>query len=233
MSNKKKEDQAEVDLEKRIKKYLSMSDLVSMTKVYIIESPSFNDILENRKEGGALSKVLDLSKIRNELYNVSDIDTLRLALTQIAEEVNEIKSELGAVHLHFSMHGSDLGIELSDKTFLDWESFYNIIKEFNDNIGYIELPNGQKISPTYLTFSVCDGFYANTIKDFGKESPFTTLIGPVQPVTWSDSLLAYSIFFHNTIIKKLGTMTALENMNKIVGVEGVFQAEPAKGMKIY
>lgn len=54
MSNKKKEDQAEVDLEKRIEKYLSMSDLVSMTKVYIIEFPSFNDILENRKEGGTL-----------------------------------------------------------------------------------------------------------------------------------------------------------------------------------
>lgn len=210
-----------------------MSDLVSMTKVYIIESPSFDDILENRKEGGALSKVLDLSKIRNKLYNVSDIDTLRLALMQIAEELSKIKSELGAVHLHFSMHGSNLGIELSDKTFLDWGSFYNIIKEFNDSIEYIELPNGQKISPTYLTFSVCNGFYAHTIKDFGEESPFTTLIGPVEPVTWSDSILAYSIFFHNTIIKKFGTKTALENMNKIVGVEGLFKAEPGKGMKIF
>ncbi|MFH1315683.1 MAG: hypothetical protein ABIH67_04805, partial [Candidatus Uhrbacteria bacterium] len=165
-----------------------MSELIMMTKVFIIESPSFIDIIENRKEGDALGKTLDLARIENETFSVSDIDTLKIAYQRIAEEVNRIKGDLGAVHLHFSMHGSVDGVALSDKTFLDWKTFYTLLKDFNDSIGYISLPNGLQIVPTYLAFSVCDGFEARKIKEFGEESPYTGLIGPTQPVEWSDSL---------------------------------------------
>lgn len=209
-----------------------MSELIQMTKVYIIESPSKEDIEADRNEGGALGKTLELATIKNKVYTVSNVDGLKEALLEIAIEVEEIKKELGAVHLHFSMHGSEDGITLTDDTFINWQEFYEIIKEFNDNIKYIELPNGLKIAPTYLTFSVCKGFSATAIKDFGEESPYTALIGPTDSVEWADSLLAFSIFFHNVIIKKTGTTTALENMNKTVGLDNVFQADGGKGMAI-
>ena len=92
------------------------------------------------------------------------------------------------------MHGSIDGLTLTDETLLNWEKFHEIIKEFNDLIEYIEV-HGLKIAPTYLTFSVCNGFSATKIKDFGEESPYTVLIGPTDAVGWSDSLLAFSIFF--------------------------------------
>lgn len=209
-----------------------MSKLIMLTKFFIIESPSFIDIIENRKEGDTLGKTLDLARIENETFYVSDIDTLKIAYQRIAKEVNRRKGDLGAVHLHFSMHGLVDGVALSDKTFLDWKTFYSLLKEFNDSIGYISLPNGLKIAPTYLAFSVCEGFEARQIKEYGEESPYTGLVGPTQPVEWSDSLLAFSIFYHNTILKNTGILVALDNMNKIVGIDNLFQADSGKGMKI-
>ena len=209
-----------------------MSELIQMTKVYIIESPSKDDIEAGRNEGGALGKTLELATIKNKVFTISNVEEFKVVLLEIALEVEEIKADLGAVHLHFSMHGSEDGITLTDETLINWQEFHDIIKEFNDNIKYIELPGGLKIAPTYLTFSVCKGFSATKIKEFGEESPYTALIGPTESVEWADSLLAFSIFFHNVILKKTGTTTALKNMNEIVGLGNVFQADGGKGMVI-
>lgn len=209
-----------------------MSELIEMTKVFIIESPSFVDIFEKRKEGYALGKILELATIDNEIYAVSDLETLRMAFGKISSSVNEIKGNLGAIHLHFSMHGSENGVALSDKTFVDWRAFYDVLKVFNDSIGYISPSGGQKIAPTYLAFSVCYGFSAKKIKDFGDESPYTALIGPTQPVSWADSLLAFSVYYQNTILKRLGVRVALTNMNKIIGLNNIFQSDPGKGIQI-
>jgi len=209
-----------------------MSELIEMTKVYIIESPSIEDVEAGRNEGGALGKILELATIDNEVFTISNLDEFKGALKIIAEEVNEIKGKLGAVHLHFSMHGSDGGITLTDGTFMDWSNLHEILKEFNDSIKYIEMPNGLKIAPTYLSFSVCKGFSARAIKELGDESPYTSLIGPTESVEWSDSLLAFSIFFHNAILKKTGITKALKNMNETVGLDNVFRADAGKGMTL-
>ena len=208
--------------------------LINMTKVYIIESPSYMDILDNRKEGEALSKILDLGQIKNEVHSVSNQETLLTALDRIADDVNATKKDLGGIYLHFSLHGNKNGIALSDNTFLNWESFFNFIKHFNDRVSYLET-NGIKISPTYLVFSVCDGYYAKAIKDFDKEkfSTYSIMVGPVSPVEWSDSLLAYSIFYHNVIIKQIGTPAALKNMNTTIGLENVFRADSGTGLDLF
>jgi hypothetical protein len=207
-----------------------MNELIKMTKVFIIESPAFIDILDNRNEGDALCKTLDLAKIENEMFHVSDMETLQLAFVRIAQSVSKIKEVLGGIYIHFSMHGSNEGLQLSDKSFLPWRDFYELIKDFNDNLGYIENPNRIKIAPIFLVFSVCDGFNAKAVKNFGDESPFTALIGPTRPIEWADSLIAFSIFYHNIVLKKLGIKVALKNMNEFIGDETVFQSDLAKGM---
>ncbi len=209
-----------------------MSELIKMTKVYIIESPSFLDIIDDRREGEALSKILSLAKIKNDVYSVSDTETLEIAFNRIADDINSIKKDLGGVYIHFSLHGSTKGIALSDKTFLHWKSLFTFIKDFNNKIDYVKLPNGIHLSPTYLAFSVCDGYSAKLIKNFDEDtySTYSALIGPTEPVSWSDSLLAYSIFYHNIIIKELNVTTALENMNKTVGLNEVFKVDLGNGM---
>lgn len=209
-----------------------MSELIDMTKVFILESPSKEDNEAGRNEGGALGETLELATIDNEVFTISSLDEFKGALEVIAKEVNEIKGKLGAVHLHFSMHGSDDGIVLTDGTFLDWTKLHEVLKEFNDSIKYIEMPSGLKIAPTFLSFSVCNGFAARAIKDMGDESPYSALIGPTESVEWSDSLLAFSIYFHNVILKKTGTAKALKNMNETVGLDNVFHADGGKGMTI-
>jgi hypothetical protein len=205
-------------------------ELIEKTKVYIIESPSFLDLLDNRKEGEALSKILDLSQIKNVAYSVSDKKTLKLALDRIADDVLLIRKDLSALHIHFSLHGNKEGIALSDTSFLTWKDFFPYIKALNDKIGYIE-NNGLRASPTVLVFSVCDGYHAKEIKSFDEEncSTYTVLIGPETPVEWADSLLAYSIFYHNIIYKVTGHKTALENMNNVIGTD-VFKADPGTGL---
>lgn len=84
-----------------------MSDLVPLTKVYIIESP-FTDILENRKEGVALSSILSLARIDNEVFSVSDMYTLKLAFQKIAENVLQAKGQLGMVQIHFPYMGLEM-----------------------------------------------------------------------------------------------------------------------------
>lgn len=209
-----------------------MSELKGMTKVYIIESPSNVDVLDGRKEGQALGSILNLAEISNETYGVSDFVTLKLALKRIAEDVIRLRNSLGGVHLHFSMHGCKEGIALTDGTFINWSTFYSIIKEFNDSIGYMTLRDGQKIAPTFLAFSVCEGLEAKIIKTYGDESPYTALVGPTQPVSWSDSLLAYSIYYHNIILKKIGAESAINNMNHVIGIAGLFQSDPGKGFEL-
>jgi hypothetical protein len=206
--------------------------MIEMTKVYIIESPSFIDLLDNRKEGEALSRILDLSQIKNIVYSVSDIQTLELALDRIADDILKDRRDYGAVHLHFSLHGNKQGIALSDTSTLTWKTFFPYIKTLNDKIGYIET-NGLRISPTVLVFSVCDGYYAKEIKSFDEENctTYTALIGPENPVEWADSLLAYSIYYHNAIYKSTGQKIALSNMNTAIGID-VFKSDPGTGLEM-
>ena len=67
-------------------------EIKEITKIFIIESPSADDIKEDRKEGLALSEILRLSNIQNTYINVDNIGNFKRTLKEISTEVKkEIK----------------------------------------------------------------------------------------------------------------------------------------------
>lgn len=207
-------------------------DIKKITKIFIIESPSLEDIKINRKEGLALSEILKLSDIQNTYINVISISEFRNALDVISHEIREYIKRFGAITLHFSMHGNQEGLKFTSEEFLNWEEFYLILKSFNDYLGYLQHPNGMLFAPVSINLSVCEGFYATEIKKFGAESPYLSLIGPVEKVHWADSILAFATYYHNTLHHTNGGKIAVEKMNLINDFENIFRIDLMEGVKL-
>ncbi len=207
-------------------------EIKAITKIFIIESPSTEDVKEDRKEGLALSEILRLSNIQNTYMNVDSIDNLKTTLKQISSEVKREIKKYGAITLHFSMHGNQTGIGLTNGEFIDWNNLYLILKDFNDVLGYITLPNGKKLAPVNLHFSVCQGFCAIAIKNIGSESPYQSLIAPTVAVNWADSIMAFATYYHNTLHKKNGSKIAVEKMNSINDFNNVFKIDLMESLEL-
>lgn len=202
-----------------------MKDIV---KIYIIESPGPNDILDNRKEGFALSEILKLADIKNTYYSVVDRKTFSECLNRIYTDIKSIDPVLGGIVFHLSMHGNKTGIGLTNGEFIDWTEFYKIFDEFNQRLGYITLPNKITVSKFSISMSTCEGFSAHIIKDYSEYPLYTSLIGPITSVNWSDSLISFATYYHNTIHKTFGIKVAVDKMNSASGLDNVFQVSSAK-----
>src|SRR6185436_6264506 len=196
--------------------------LKDITKIFIIESPSKDDIVSGKREGVALSEMLTLARIQNSCFTVEDKDTLTKILGQIADEFRSRKMEWAAIYLHFSLHGNKEGVGLTNNEFIDWKEFHKTIKHFNEAIGYLQVSKFPKFAPINLHFSACEGFSATTIKDLGEESPYISLVGPTCAVDWADSLMAFSVYYHAIIHKKTGMRRGVEIMNLVNGFDNIF-----------
>lgn len=207
-------------------------ELKDITKIYIIESPSSTDILDNRKEGYALSEILKLADIQNQYYNVVDRKNLFECLNRIHNDAKTINGGLGHVIMHISMHGNSDGLGLTNEEFISWKEFAVILSDFNTKLGYIDFGNGFKCSPIAINMSSCKGFNAKAINEYSTESLYSTLVGPIESVNWSDSLLAFATYYHNTIHKTNTIRVAVDVMNKSAGLKNIFQVDAAKGLGI-
>lgn len=203
-------------------------NLKEITKIFIIESPSAEDIKDDRKEGHALSEILRLANIQNSYRQVANSNELEAALGSIATEVNSHKNKFGAITLHFSFHANEDGFRLTSQEIVKWSVFFGSIKKFEDRLGYIAAP-GIKIAPVNLNFSACKGYNAVKIKPMGETCPYFMLVGPTENVDWSDSLLAFATYYHNTIHKRKGNKEAVALMNIVNGFQDIFQFDLAPG----
>lgn len=207
-------------------------NIKEITKIFIIESPSSENVKQNIKEGLALNEILNLSNIKNTYFKVDSITSFNAKLIEISCEVkNEIK-KYGAITLHFSMHGNKDGIGFTNGEFLNWEDLYIIIKDFNDYLGYIPIPNEKMLAPINLHLSVCEGFYAVALKKLGNESPYQSLVAPIVSVSWTDSIIAFATYYHSTLHKLNGGKIAVEKMNLINDFDNVFRIDLADGLRL-
>lgn len=209
------------------KNEFKMKDIV---KIYIIESPGSLDILDNRKEGYALSEILKLAEIKNKYYNVVDRNTFTECLNRIFNDIKATGQDLGGIILHLSMHGNNTGIGLTNGEFIYWKEFYAIFDDLNLRLGYIILPNNVRVSKFDIYMSSCEGFNAQVIKEYSEYPLYTSLIGPVTSVNWSDSLIAFATLYHNTIHKTNILKVGVDKMNSAAGLDNVFQIASANGL---
>jgi hypothetical protein len=210
--------------------------MAHLTKIYIIESQSPNDILRNKTEGKALSASLDLAEIPNHHFQVIDYKCLNQCIEFVCEDINSLKGKgLVAPYIHISAHGNEKGIGLTSGEFIEWAAFALKVDRINELIG--KLPKTPKknpieISPMNYCFSTCKGYNAFKIQGEALENKFSSIIGPTESVDWSDSLLAFMSLYHQIFYKKQKAIKAVEIMNTTAGLDNVFKIAMGYGMVI-
>lgn len=200
--------------------------------VFIIESPSARDILDERSEGEALCAGLRLAGIHALRYRVYDRDALDEAFRRLALETRtrthfvpgqQVRTTLVVPSFHFSAHGNAEGIALTSGEFLTWEELRSTLLQFARASGTLSDRDDVPFAAIEVVFSACEGLSARKMFGFGKPFPCVVVVGPTVPVTWPEALTAFLTFYHLTIAKRMKPDDAVFVMNASAGLENVFQ----------
>ena len=187
------------------------------SKIYIIESPSTNDVEVGINEGQTLSSAFKLARLNNAYFIVNDRESFIETFNKIASEIKEtLDNKTPMPFLHFSLHGNKNGIGLTNNDFIDWKEFRKILMKFNHEVGFVK-DNFMVFSRVSISMSVCWGIYAMEMFIPNKLPPFYSLIGPTEKVDWVDSLVAFVTFYHNLVYKRSTIMDSLSRMNTASG----------------
>ena len=189
--------------------------------VFILESPSEDDLRAGRIESEALEAALRLACIPTVRYLVKDRPTLKDALARAAASAaRKPRGRPVAPTVHISAHGNVEGIGLTDGTLLTWAELREALLEFARASGRLS-PGG--VGLVDLCMSTCEGAHAAKMFDIGAPYPCFGIVGPTAKVAWTDSLVAYVTFYHLKVTKDLMIPEVIGPMNKAAGVE-VFAA---------
>jgi len=153
--------------------------------VYIIESPSHNDIKHDVYEGSVLKNGLDIRRLQYE-YNIAHRKNqfMQLLGNNLFQKIGEYQK---FPILHFAMHGSPNGIELTDNTFLDWNEFAHLLSKIKLSI----YPY-----PLIICMSSCWGSFARQMAMRPGDLPFDILVGNNSPTDLDDLAIAYLVFYN-------------------------------------
>ena len=196
-------------------------------RIYIIESPSNENLDVGRLEGDTLFSALELANCDVTYKLVTSLEEFSEAFEFIIEDFYKKKGKFHAMpFIHISAHGDENGIELTNGDQIDWIDFKDELEIMNRAIGYILVPNGYSpnISRLVLCFSTCKGY--NSFKIWSNHQticPFQAIVGPTEDIEWSDSLTAFIVFYHLTNNKTLSLEEAVSIMNRASHLNNIFK----------
>src|ERR1700681_2231859 len=178
--------------------------------VHIIESPSPEDLLAGRTEGAALSESLKLAGIK-QCYNLATneetfLKALGLRLGQAVKNLRAFPV------VHFSMHGSENGLGLTDGQLIEWDQLATYFRSISEALKW------------ELIVSISSCFSARGIRMAMSEradSPFHNLVGHPGSPSWEDAAVAFITFYH-LLFKGYELQYAVEAMNIAAGSEEKF-----------
>lgn len=198
---------------------------VDMDRVYILESPSPEDLYNSRCEGRALYEALRLAETDVTYHLAASVEMFKEGLRFVVDDFFAKSGKWSTMpFIHISAHGDSNGIQLTDGDYFLWEDFREELKNINEKIGYVPgLGKGDSkfVSRLVLCFSTCEGFDAHKIHA-EDPCPFQFLVGPISIVTWPDSLTAFQVFYHAANHRGEPFLDALNLMNKAAGLDNVF-----------
>lgn len=172
--------------------------------VYIIESPSPTDLLNDFAEGRILRDVLRLSGIHCQYHLAVNEDTFSTALLTHYKAAFA-PGEPPPTILHISAHGNQSGFGMTDGRLVEWKTLAPILRGFNKAL------QGRLI----LSMSACEGIYAFRMALSRDHEPFSYIVGPNGKPLWADSVVAFSSFYR-LLVKGKAVEEAVEGMNHAV-----------------
>ena len=189
--------------------------------VYIVESPSADDLLDNQIEGRALCSALKLARIPHAYHLASSLEALRKALGErLIQTLQEPQFSGKRPMLHLSMHGNDEGVGLTDGEFLSWN---DLQRELQPLMNFMQ-------GGLLITMSSCFGFSGcRMAMNSTPDHPYWAIVGNTASVAWSDAAVGYIAFFHQ-FFKQTPLDRCVEIMRDASGDQN-FMSLPGEAVK--
>jgi hypothetical protein len=156
--------------------------------VFIVESPSANDLLDDRVEGRALCSALQLAEIPHAYSLVTTRKALEDSLFERLPRLMQLPQFLDRLPiLHLSMHGNNEGVGLTDGNVLTWDELRELITPL------MNVMSGGLL----ICMSSCFGIGGcRMVMNQTADHPFWAIIGNKQDATWANAAVAYITFYH-------------------------------------
>lgn len=172
--------------------------------VYIIESPSKEDLSLNRFESDLLRQAIELNGMDCIVQLVESKHDFEKSISERLRSAIDDKSPKDPI-LHISAHGDKEGIGLTNNEFITWD-------ELRDYLLPISLHREWGL---LLCMSSCNGIEAIKMaftQKSGRYDVAYAIIGNSDKPTWSDTAVAYASFYHHILSKNAMLQDAVEAM---------------------
>jgi hypothetical protein len=123
-------------------------------------------------------------------------------------------------YFHFSAHGNESGLGLTNGEFVSWADLRELLVNFAEATGYM---SEKGVALFTVTLSACKGANARKMLSMPAPQPCFAVVGPTHDVSWTDSLTAFITFFHQMIDKDKNAHEAVLAMNQAAGLTDAFQ----------
>ena len=164
---------------------------MSNSFIYIIESPSGDDLFDGRTEGRALCEALALAGHPHSYTIATDRDRLRKALACAVPSdriVSEWERHGVPPVIHFSAHGNHHGIALTSGEHIPWSDLREMLSPINDKMQMGIL----------VCFSTCSGYAGTRMSMYLDDTrPFWAVVGSASDVSWGDALVGFTAYYHH------------------------------------
>jgi hypothetical protein len=155
--------------------------------VYVVESPSAPDVYHGRSEREVLQQALSLACVHSASHCAISREAFCAALDiGLKYEIGRL-APLSPV-LHISSHGDANGIQLSSGESVTWEELGGLLAPVNAAL------NNRLV----ISMSCCEGYSGIRMAMKADDSPlpFYALIGSSQKPVWSETAIAFAVFYH-------------------------------------
>ncbi len=185
--------------------------------VHIVESPAPSDLLDGRTEGRTLNSFLELAEIASSYSLATNEDTFYESISdRLVDAISEFRVP---PILHFSGHGNDKGIGLTDGTLIEWRNLAPHLRPINDGL------NG-----TFLVcLSSCRGATGALMALNANQSlPMHAVVASKGNVGWHESALGYLTFYHHLLVLGRTAEESVVAMNTAAGRDDFVRIEGSK-----
>ncbi len=162
-------------------------------KIFIIESPNPNDLLESINERSSLENMCKMFGHQSASFTTYSKDDVFKIINYISK-INLEQEDI--LCLHFSCHGNNDGIGIG-ADFIDWKDFIRILSPI-----FINRKIGKK---TFIIISACganEQSLTKKVNDFSDDLkkklnlPYYFFVYNQDKVEWRDSLMCWAILYH-------------------------------------
>lgn len=178
--------------------------------VYIVDSPSNQDLFNGYSIGMALRDALNAIKIPCVYTLATNKETFEQALQsklQNAIYQYQTSPQINAYpFIHLCMHGANEGIALTDKSYLNWSELRRNLFFHNQVKGYDPM----------VCMASCNGIHGASMAH-AYDSAFNVLIGNTAAVLQSDVTVAYLAFYNQVFNKRTTIEQAVTVMRNATG----------------